>query len=770
MEFSEIYAYSQHLRVLYVEDDAALRESTLYLLENYFESIDFAVDGQDGLNRYSLAYDSGERYDLVLTDINMPYLNGLQMSEEIYALYPEQSVIVFTAHNENAYMLDAIKLGIDGFLLKPLDLSELNKTFYKVCKQIYHQKNIEWQNEQNERYQAALKEWSNVDYMEVDTSIHRATEITAKTLHVGRVGVWLVDNDHDILVCDDVYVLADDTHESGIKIAQDGISPEYLQKMLEGNIVIVDDTHQAVVSKTFTNEYLLKYNVASALIIPILHDNELRGLISLESLEKPRQWRFDEEDFAMMIANNVALSLEIKYRKNIQLELKKQKEALEHQAHHDILTNLPNRLLFMDRLSHAIEFAKRQETSIAVLFIDLDRFKEINDSLGHSIGDKVLEEVSKRLKSQIRESDTLARLGGDEFTLMIEGLIDNTGVVEVVQKLMRCMKDPIYADGRELYVTLSIGITLFPNDGNTVEQLLKNADSAMYKAKEDGKNTYHFYTYDMTKNAIERINLEIAFRKALENEEFTVYYQPQMNGATNKLVGMEALVRWKRSATETVPPNVFIPLAEETGLIVTLDRWVMCRAMKQFSQWYEQGLQPGVLSLNLTMKQLQTVDFIDFLKQMFEETAFKPQWLELEVTEGQIMKNPESTIKTLEAIKSFGVKLAIDDFGTGYSSLSYLKRLPIDTLKIDRSFISELPYDEEDVAISKAVIALAKSLNLIVIGEGVETFEQKDFLVQNGCQLIQGYYYDKPMNSYEMELKLKLLLESQESHQLYFEI
>ncbi len=438
-------------------------------------------------------------------------------------------------------------------------------------------------------------------------------------------------------------------------------------------------------------------------------------------------------------------------RMEAQKYLLQQKEKFVHQAHHDALTGLPNRLLFNDRLETSIENAKRSNSKIALLFIDLDHFKEINDSLGHNIGDEVLKQVTDKLNKIIRKQDTLARLGGDEFTIILGGLKQGQDASLLAQKIINTLAEPINVEGNTLYVSTSIGISLFPDDGDSPLNLLKYADSAMYKAKDEGRNNFQFYSAEMTELAFERVAMESSLRTALKNNEFVVYYQAQINAKTNTLVGMEALVRWQHPTMGLVPPAKFIPLAEATGLIVLLDQFVMKTAIKQLVYWYKKGLNPGVLALNLTVKQLKQKQFISVLKNILKEVQAKPEWLEFEVTEGQIMINPEEAIKVLKQISAIGIELAVDDFGTGYSSLSYLKKLPINKLKIDRSFVRDLPYDEEDVAIVKAVIALARSLNLKIIAEGVEKKEQKDFLVLHGCDNIQGYYYCKPLAANKME-------------------
>ncbi len=441
--------------------------------------------------------------------------------------------------------------------------------------------------------------------------------------------------------------------------------------------------------------------------------------------------------------------------KNSRVAFKEQKSAMHYQANHDALTGLANRILFNERLEQSMMKAKNKSSKVALFFIDLDHFKGINDSLGHDVGDKILKVVTQRLSKIIQKKDALARLGGDEFAIIVEDLRHGQDASLLANKIVKLLAQPITIDEHVLYISSSIGISIYPNDGISSGNLIKYADAAMYKAKDEGRNNFQYYSSEMTELAFERVVMDTSLREALKNEDFIVYYQPQVNGESGEITGMEALVRWKHPTMGLVPPSKFIPLAEETGMIIQLDQYVMRCGMKQMVQWHNQKLKHGVLALNLAIKQLNQKDFIPMLKRMFEETKCKPEWIELEVTEGQIMTNPDEAIKILKQINEMGIKLAVDDFGTGYSSLSYLKRLPIDKLKIDQSFIRDLPDDEEDAAITKAVIALSKSLNLRVIAEGVETQEQKEFLVQNGCKHIQGYLYAKPMTASEMGEILK---------------
>jgi len=435
--------------------------------------------------------------------------------------------------------------------------------------------------------------------------------------------------------------------------------------------------------------------------------------------------------------------------------VQQQSELLHHQANHDALTNLPNRTLFQDRLSQAISTAKREQSKFALFFIDLDHFKDINDSLGHQVGDAVLKEISGRLSKTIRESDTLARLGGDEFTIILQNISNLNDVSMIANKIIDIIKHPITLGSNKLHITTSVGISIYPTHAKEQTNLIKYADTAMYKAKDKGRNNYLFYSVEMSAETFKRVVMENSLRVAIKEEQFSVYYQPQINIITDKLIGMEALVRWNHPTLGLVSPMDFIPIAEDLGLIVEIDRIVMKQAMAQFYEWNKEKLNPGILSLNLSMKQLNEIDFINYLLKTMSSTSFKKEWLGLEITETQVMKNPLTSIKKLNQIHNYGIQISIDDFGTGYSSLSYLKKFPLSKLKIDKSFIKDIPGDEEDMAITKAIIALAKSLKLGLIAEGVETQKQKEFLLDNGCDCIQGYLYSKPLPADEMSIYLQ---------------
>ncbi len=604
--------------------------------------------------------------------------------------------------------------------------------------------------EQSERYQSALFQWSKIEYDNPEIAIRNAMEISAHTLKIERVSVWLLNDKNSTIACHDLYTASNAEHQNGMFLYRSDY-PHYFTAIDHGEIIAADDAQNDPQTAEFSENYLIPQMIYSMLDMPITVDGKIIGVVCHEHIGSIRHWSPEEKEFAITIANALALTFEIDKRKKIE-------QTLEYKAHHDELTHLSNRTLFLDRLDHAIKKAKRQNTLLAVLFIDLDRFKEINDSLGHEMGDAVLIEVADRLREHLREIDTIARLGGDEFTLIIEDIEDIQKVNAIASKLLSTLQQPMEIQAHQLYVTISIGISLFPLDGSDAQSLLRNADSAMYKAKDEGRNSYQYYTAELTQRAFERVSLESSLRRAIVNHEFVVYYQPQTNGATGELIGMEALVRWNHPEFGLVSPARFIPLAEETGLILPIDEFVMKEGMRQVAYWYGQGLNPGILSLNLAMKQLWQENFAQMLQEMLNESGCKAEWIELEVTEGEVMKNPEKAIGILQEIHSLGIILAIDDFGTGYSSLSYLKRLPLDILKIDQSFIRGIPENNEDIAIVRSIIALAKSMGMRVIAEGVETLEQKEFLVENGCTNIQGYFYSRPINTEEMDYRLRAAL------------
>ncbi len=419
-------------------------------------------------------------------------------------------------------------------------------------------------------------------------------------------------------------------------------------------------------------------------------------------------------------------------------------KKLDHLAHHDSLTSLPNRVLFNDRLAHAMQRSEREHQQLALLFIDLDRFKNVNDSLGHHIGDELLKHVALALADKMRSGDTLARLGGDEFILLLENVDGQYGATTVAEKLMTVFEQPFMIVGHELFVTCSVGISLFPADGTDLNMLIRNADVAMYQAKARGRNAYRFYSSEMMGEGVERLRLESMLRRSIEKNEIFLNFQPQVEIRSGALVGVEALVRWQHPEQGLISPVKFIPLAEDTGFINQLGQWVLIESCRQMIRWQNEGLYIPKIAVNLSVKQFERGSIVCMVAGILQETGLEPHRLQLEVTESLIMNTGDAFV-FINDLHAIGVGLAIDDFGTGYSSLAYLKQLPVQTLKIDRSFIKDISTDVNDEAIATAIIQLGKSLNLSVVAEGVETQEQVDFLLRQGCNLAQGYFFGRPL-------------------------
>ena len=427
-------------------------------------------------------------------------------------------------------------------------------------------------------------------------------------------------------------------------------------------------------------------------------------------------------------------------------ERKLGEERIEHMARHDALTSLPNRMMFSEMLNITLNNARRYNRTFAVMFIDLDRFKIINDSLGHEAGDKLLQEIAARLTHTVRTSDVVARLGGDEFVILLQEQSEPKQAEAVARKILSAVVKPVFLQGQECRVTASIGICMYPSDAQDEQSLMKNADIAMYRAKEEGKNTFKLYSERINVNSFERMALETSLRRGLERKEFFLHYQAKLDLNTRKITGVEALVRWQHPELGMVQPGLFIPLAEETGLIVPLGKWVLNTACAQNVAWQRAGLPPMRMAVNLSARQFADEDLLKDIASALADSGMNPELLELELTESMVMQNADRAGVVLSSIKQLGARLAIDDFGVGYSSLSHLKRFPIDTLKIDRSFVRDLPQNSEDKAITQAIIAMGKSLNLTVVAEGVETLAQETFLHENACDETQGYFFSQAIS------------------------
>ncbi|MDO9049721.1 MAG: EAL domain-containing protein [Methylobacter sp.] len=500
-------------------------------------------------------------------------------------------------------------------------------------------------------------------------------------------------------------------------------------------------------------------SMKTLLAVPISHHGRVYGQVYLSDKEGGESFSKNDEELALSFACSLSLVLDNARKME---EVKQARQSLDYMAHFDALTDLPNRTLFKDRAQQAISHAQRNGGMVGILFLDLDNFKVVNDTIGHTLGDALLKRVADRISDCLRDGDTVARLGGDEFIVLLPDISDIQDAANVASKILESLTPPLNIDQHEVFVSISIGISIYPNNSKNMDGLLADADGAMYHAKKLGKNNYQFFTPEMNRSAQNYMKFEKHLRRALEQNELVLYYQPQVDIETGLIIGVEALIRWFSPELGMVGPEDFIPLAEETGLIVPIGAWVLKTACTQARFWQQNGL-PIRVAVNLSSRQFHQVQnqqqsrhlLLDAVLNALDETGLPPDLLELEITEGILMQHLETTMEILNTLKSIGVRLSVDDFGTGYSSLSYLKRFPIDGIKIDKSFVNDITTDPSDKAIVAAITVMAQQLKLEVVAEGVETAEQLDFLRELRCQYVQGYYFSKPRPADEFLLLLQ---------------
>lgn len=509
-------------------------------------------------------------------------------------------------------------------------------------------------------------------------------------------------------------------------------------------------------SELLHERFMAEFSARKLWVLPILWQNEIYGFIcvgSKSSLYKEDSFWSEFRELANRIGTISAAN--------------SREQKLLTEAQYDSLTNLPNRILLKDRLKRAMERSDRAKNSTWIAFIDLDNFKVINDSMGHVVGDKLLQEIAKRLQSQIRDTDTVARFGGDEFVLILSGDSGESKRVSILDRIMSAIQQPINIEQHEIINTCSVGISIYPDDGKTTNELIKNADIAMYRAKELGRNNYQFFTQALNDKAVKRMEMIGCIRNAIKKNEFSLVYQPKIELKTGKIVGVEALIRWLHPKLGFISPSEFIPIAEESGLIQDIGDWVLKTACAQIAHWYQSGYQHLLVSVNLSLGQLDNANFLDDIKTTLIKSGASADCLELEITETLLMTSSSKILDILESIRSLGVKLSIDDFGTGYSNLAYLHQMPMDTLKVDKSFIDTITSDKKSAPIVDTIIHLAKSMQLKVVAEGVETIEQVKYLASIGCDQVQGYYFSKPVSAEEITV---MLINEEESIQPKLEL
>ena len=688
-------------KILIVDDDPVVLKSLQDLLAIRGYNPSTAIGGQEAICQL----DQNE-YDLVLLDLHMPYVSGHDVMAHIRSNQISTSVIIVSGETSFEAAKNACSQGAYDFLRKPYATDELIITINNALKEKRLHK-------QNAFMQKQLSE---------SERLHR----------------YIVNTSPDI-----IYILDQDGHFTFINERIEsllGYSKEEIVGKHYSFLIHQDDIEQA---KYVFNERRMGNRAAKNI--------ELR----LKCKDDGKSRHFKNRTLPIelsavgMYAGNTATKNTYTGTYGVARDVTERKlaeETINFQAYHDLLTKLPNRALLRDRLELAISQAKRDEDSLAVMFLDLDRFKNINDSLGHMIGDELLQQVSIRLKESIREGDTLARFGGDEFTLMLPKLHDGRhDARKLAEKITDSLKQPFDVDGHELYVSTSIGIALYPQDGADMDSLIKHADVAMYHVKGQGKNGYQFYSNEMNVPYVKKLSLDTGIHKALDNNEFSLVYQPQINLRTGEIVGVETLLRWDHPEHGSVSPAEFIPFAEESGLIVDIGHWVIRTACAELSRWRAASLPEIRVAVNISARQLMEDDIVKVILDTLRDYDIPGHCLELEITENAIMEDMDSIVRKLKELSLSKVNIAIDDFGTGYSSLSYLHKLPIQTLKIDRTFLKENRINKGDNTIINTNVAMAKGLNMNVIAEGVESQAQLDYLREIDCTEAQGFLFGKPL-------------------------
>lgn len=690
-------------KILVVDDDPVVLKSLKDLLAIRGFNPDIAIGGQEAICQLNQ-----KDYDLVLLDLHMPYVSGHDVMTHINSSNIDASVIIVSGETSFEAAKDACSQGAYDFLRKPYATDELIITINNALKEKrLHKQNLFMQKQLSE-----------------SERLHR----------------YIVNTSPDI-----IYILDQEGHFTFINERIEsllGFSKEEIVGKHYSFLVHHDDMEQA---KYVFNERRIGKRAAKNIELRLkckddgksrhFNNRTLPIELSAMGMYSGKGERSNSYTGTYGIARDVT-------------ERKIAEETINFQAYHDLLTKLPNRALLRDRLSLAINQAKRDNENLAVMFLDLDRFKNINDSLGHMIGDELLQQVSIRLKECIRAGDTLARFGGDEFTLMLPKLHQGReDAIILAKKITETLKQPFNLDGHELYVSTSIGIALYPQDGNNIDSLIKHADVAMYHVKGQGKNGFQFYSNEMNVPYIEKLSMDTGIHKALDNKEFHLVYQPQINLRTGEIVGVEALLRWDHPEHGSLSPAEFIPFAEESGLIIDIGNWVIKTACAELSHWRMCGLPEIKMSINISARQLIEDNIVENILNTINDYDIPGHCLELEITENAIMNDMDSVIRKLKELSSHNISISIDDFGTGYSSLSYLHKLPIQTLKIDRIFLKESRIQNNDNTIINTIVAMAKGLNLNVIAEGVETQAQLDYLREIDCSEAQGFLFGKPLPS-----------------------
>ena len=696
------------IRMLIVEDEPRYLESTRLLLAQHVQAIDTAITAGQ-----SFALLMQNSYDLALLDLHLPDGNGHEIMAYIREHQPDCRVIIASGDSQIDAAIKSLRMGAYDYLRKPYEPEDLINTVRNVVRKLeLERENVRMaqQIEQSEQWHRLLVNTSP-DVIYTLDALGRFTYLNDSIQRtLGFMPGELVGRDYTTII-------SHDQAETAQHHFNERRTGERATRNFELFLRRKDDLLSSLTERT----------------------SDQRIVVELSSMGMYRPARMGLGMGEFLGTYGVARDI----------SARKQAEAtITFQAYHDLLTGLPNRSLFKDRLGQAMVHAKRHGQTMATLFLDMDHFKVVNDTLGHLVGDGLLQALAQRLRDCLREGDTLSRIGGDEFMLLLPHIRSRDNAAYIAQKIISSLKQPFYVEGHELYAGMSIGIAIYPDDGDNIETLIKHADIAMYHAKDHGRNDYKFFTQDLHKSFTGRLAIENEMRHALEKKEFEVFYQPQVAVESQRVRGMEALVRWNHPTRGIVSPTDFIPIAEECGLITPISEWVMDEACRQAQLWRSDVLPKISMAINLSARQIEHPQFVEKFMHCLRQHVPDGHGIEIEITESTLMRDIDGAISKLRKLADMGVEISIDDFGTGYSSLSYLKKLPINTIKIDRSFIHDLTgHMNNGSTIVAGIAAMAKGLNLKVVAEGVETQEQLDYLKSLGCDIYQGFFYSRAVNA-----------------------
>lgn len=698
--------------ILLVEDEKRLLDSCRQLLEAAGYFVVTAPGGQEAISLLK-----AERFDLMLLDLNMPEIDGLDVLDYLNQAEISLKTLIVSGETSFEWVSQAFKKGAYDFIQKPYEVEALINTVENALQKDTLEKNNQ----------------VLVDQLAQSEKLHRFLIESSPDI------IFIVDNEGNIAFVNDRARTLLGYEKSNLvgKHFSFIVAPESLD-MAAHCFLARKNSSRSVNNQ----EILLKskpgYNnkLGENCRVTI----ELNAVGVFEPKETESEHWLNSFKGTYVVASDITEKLETQ-------------KTIFFQAYHDLLTGLPNRSLFMDRLGVAINNAKREKRNLAIMFLDLDRFKTVNDTLGHSAGDALLKVIAGRLKSILRESDTLARIGGDEFMLLLPDATSVEIARNVAEKIVDVVKEPVPIEGHDIFVTVSIGVSIYPDDGETTEALIKNSDIAMYQAKDQGKNGYQLYASRMSEKHHYLLSIESEIRKGILDKQFEVFYQPQVNADSEQIVGVEALLRWNHPERGLLTPNSFLTVAEECGAIIELGNWVLENAIAEVQNWRNQGVNIQKLAINFTSRQIEHPGFVEKVAGLLEAYGLPGHCLEVEITESTLMNNIESTVSILRELNKMGIQVAIDDFGTGYSSLSMLQKLPINRLKIDKSFIKDIT-DHSDRSIIEAIAHMAKGLNLDMVAEGVEEEYQLNYLKQLNCQIVQGYYFSEGKSAVNMRKML----------------